>query len=285
MSVDLFRRIQVAYPDLSDAKRRLADFLLEDWQDAAFLSAGRVARRVSCSESVVVRFAGDLGFSGYPEMQDALQDHVKGQLNMVTRLESSTATASSPAEVWEQAWRKALSNVNESIHANSIETLQEVVQEILLARQTMVTGVRMSAALAVFLGLNLNQLLGNVEILSMGQGEYVDRIRGLQSGDVLIVVGFLRYSRWTLEVTVWAKKRGVKVIAITDSLVSPIAQNADLVLVARTEGVSFARSHVAAMTLIDGLLALIAIEGGKRTSESLDELEQVLDNFTFLVPD
>jgi len=275
----VFDVIRSRYPLLSEAKRRVAEYILANWEDAAFLSASKLGSRVGLSESVVIRLAGELGYDGYPELQAALQRELKQQLTMVDRLDRAARHASASGELAKDVWANDIRNIRATERDNPPETLDEAVDMILDARRVYVMGVRSTAAVAVLLSLNLNQVLGNVEVLSPGFGDLFDKLRGASRGDLLIVLSFPRYSTWSVDAAEYARKKGLRVIAVSDSRVSPVARSADLALVSRTEGVSFVRSHAATVALANALFAAVGLKAREQCREALGELEETLKRY------
>lgn len=164
----LMHRIRERHEEMSHGHRQVADFLLEHYDRAAFLTAARLGETVGVSESTVVRFATALGYGGYPELQSTLQEIVKSRLTTVDRLLGAAETLKEQDDIVSLILQSDIQNIRLTLRDLDRRAFKEAVSLILGARRILVVGFRSSAALALFLGFNLNWLLGNVKIAANG---------------------------------------------------------------------------------------------------------------------
>lgn len=275
---NLLRRFEDELPVYSKAQRLIAGYILENYDKAAFVTAGRLAARVGVSESTVVRFAAELGYDGYPEMQRDLQDIVKNKLTATQRIELSSE------KIREDVVGSVLRSDAESILATIDEIdrdeFNKVCECILSAKNIYVIGVRASSAPAQFLGFYLNLMFPNVHIIStISVSEVFEQILRISDEDVFIGVSFPRYSKRTLKAMKFAHSRGAKVIALTDTESSPLCRYADYKMTARSGMVSFADSLVAPLSLINALIAALSIKKGDEVVKTLSNLETIWDEY------
>lgn len=275
MERDILAQINQGSPRFSKGQRRLGQYILENYDKAAFMTAGKLGETVGVSESTVVRFASELGYEGYPGMRRAMQEMVRNRLTSVQRIEVARERIDS-------------GNLLEAVLSADIDrlcaTLEEVdkadfnrtVDEILKAKTVYIVGMRSSAALANFMGFYLNLLLDNVRLLhDTSVSEVVEQVFRIQKGDVFIGVSYPRYSSRTVRAMEFAKSAGAAVIGITDGEGSPFVGLADVNLFARSDMVSFLDSLVAPMSLINALIVAIGFRLPESLSDTFSRLEGI----------
>ncbi len=274
--VDMLRE---RYPELSAGQRRIADFLVQQEDEAQFLTAAQLAARVGLSESGVVRFAQLLGFSGYPELRRAVCHDFRMRATTSALLVSGrTALAEEPDLIWEIARRDA-ALIQETAGRLDRVMLQRCTDAILGADQVFVTGHRASYALAEYLAVTLRQATGVGTPLSFGTGMVFDIVGSAKSGDVVVAISITPYSQQTMDILYAAKQRGLCTVAITDHPLGAPGRIADEVILFETELHAFTSSYVGVMTIIHILLATISRQSHARTEEFLTRVEPMNDAF------
>ncbi len=241
---DLMRIIQVKFPRLSKGQKLIAEFILKHYDKAAFMTAAKLGTSVGVSESTVVRFANELGFTGYPKLQKALQELIKNKLTTVQRIELSNDYVSEESAL-KGVLKSDMENIRATLEKINHNTFQDVVDNIFKAKRIYIMGLRSSTALAEFLGFYLNLILDNVNIIAYGISDIFEQMINVSENDLVIGIGFPRYAARTIEALTFAQNRGAKVVAITDSLLSPLATKADYTLIAQSNMASFVDSLVA----------------------------------------
>lgn len=259
----------------SKGQRRIAKYILENYDKAAFMTAGKLGKTVGVSESTVVRFAADLGYGGYPGMRKALQDMIRNRLTSIQRIEVSKAVLSG-----ENVVKAVLSSDMEKLQLTLEEINREdfnaAVEAILGARHVYIVGMRSATALASFMGFYFNLILENVRIVNdTAISEIYEQILRVGPGDVIVGISYPRYSRRTVKALEYAKNRGAKVIAVTDGENSPLVPRADIFLFARSEMVSFLDSLVAPLSLINALIVAIGMHSQESLENTFNSLEQL----------
>lgn len=258
MNTDVISVISDAFNTFSKGQKRIAKYILENYDKAAFMTAGKLGDAVGVSESTVVRFAADLGYDGYPEMRKALQEMVKNRLTTVQRIEVAKELIES-RDILTTILASDIEKIRLTLEEINKADFQRAVETIVNSDYIYVLGLRSSAALATFLGFYLNMLFPNVRIVNeSSSSEVFEQILRIKSGDTLIAISFPRYSRRTLRAMQYARDRGAEVIGITDSPMSLVAQSATIKLCAKSDMVSFLDSLVAPLSLINALIVAAA---------------------------
>ena len=270
---DLMRLIQVKFPRLSKGQKLIAEYILKNYDKAAFMTAAKLGISVGVSESTVVRFANELGFLGYPKLQKALQELIKNKLTTVQRLELSNDFASHGAAL-KGVLKADMENIRATLEKINPYTFEDVLNSIFEAKNIYIIGLRSCTALAEFLGFHLNIILQNVRIVSYGISDIFEQMINIGEGDLVIGIGFPRYATKTIDVLDFSKARGAKVVAITDSLLSPLAAKADSTLIAQSNMASFVDSLVAPLSVINALIIAV----GMREKENIADIFANLEN-------
>lgn len=279
MSNSLHRRVQSLFGGLSPAKQKAAGYLTDHWQDVCFLSAAQLGAKIGVSESVVIRLTKDLGYGGYPELQEELRGLVERRLTLIGRLDETSHGQSEPDALAVRALELDIANVRAVLVDNPLDALSKAVDMMAQARRIGVAGYGPTSSLAVYLAMNLDQILNNAEHLSPGIGGWHNRARQYRSGDLVVAMTFPRYHQSPYEILEVAKTRGATALAITDSMIAPIASLADHTLTVRIAGASFNRSLTAGMALINMLLAMLASREEDRVRASLADLDGLLKRY------
>lgn len=278
---DLSQRINDSYEEMSKGQKRIADFILKNYDKAAYMTALRLGDSVGVSESTVVRFAMDLGYPGYPQLQKALQDLVRNRLTTLQRMEMTGDMSRSM--VLRTVLRADMSNLRQTIDSINAEEFEQVVDEVYNARRVYLLGARSSAPLAQFMGYYLNFLLDNVHVVTSGVNDIMEQLVHIDQGDVLVGISFPRYSKRTIEGVRFAKDKGARIIAITDSGASPLNEFADHVLVAHSNIASFVDSLVAPFSIVNAFVVSIGLRKRNEASENFMELERIWDEYNVYV--
>ena len=275
MREDILSLIEYKMPSFSKGQKRIAALICESYDKTAFMTASKLGKEASVSESTVVRFAMELGYDGYPEMQKAMQEMVMNRLTSVQRIgvtqdrigsgDLVTTILSSDAEM--------LRHTSEMVDRDSF---QRSVSYILNAKNIYIIGARSSAALASFLGFYLKFMFEGVHIITSGStGEVLEQLIHTHPGDAVIVFSFPRYSQSTLDGVSNCRNIGASVIGITNSQVSPLAQFCDEVLTVKSDMVSVVDSLTAPMSLVNALIAALASAKEETLRNHYEKLENI----------
>lgn len=267
------------YKTMSKGQKLLARYTMENYPKVAFMTASKLGETVGVSESTVVRFANALGFSGYPKFQDALQELIKTKLTTVERVEMANRDYSSDSKILENVLKTDIDNIKETMDSLERKSYEDAINLMISAKKVYVMGLRSSIYVAKYLGYYLNYILDDVVIIRMDMGEPIEQMMKLGPGDVLIAISFPRYSRKTIQVARFAKNRGAKVIALTDSNNAPTAKISDVVVTVRNNMVSFVDSLVPAFSVANALVIGVAMREKEDIMSYFNQLEAIWEKF------
>jgi DNA-binding MurR/RpiR family transcriptional regulator len=277
-SYDLITRIG-SIRKLSKGQKLIANFITNHYDKAAFMTAAKLGEAVGVSESTVVRFAIELGYDGYPKMQKVLQEMIKSKLTAVQRIEVSSSRINE-YNILKSVLQSDMEKIKITMEEINNDVFNAVVECILNARKIYILGVRSSAPLASFLGFYFNLIFDNVRLVhTTSVSEMFEQIIRASEGDVVIGISFPRYSKRTTKAMQFVKSQGAKVIAITDSMDSPLAGSADHCLCARSDMASFVDSLVAPLSVINALIVALGMRRKESVYNIFEKLEKIWDEY------
>lgn len=279
MKDDILAILEEKEPTFSKGQRRIAGYITESYDKAAFMTASRLGKTVGVSESTVVRFAVELGFDGYPEMQKAMQEMVMNRLTSVQRIEVANDRIGN-RDVLTKVLQADADKLRQTAETISREVFETTIDAILKAKRVYLLGVRSAAPLANFAGYYMNYMFEDVRVITAsGAGEMFENLVGVSPEDVVIAFSFPRYSSATLKAVQYCRGVGATVIGITNSHLSPLAENSDYVLIAKSDMVSLVDSLVAPLSVVNALLVALASARETEVQKSLGTLERVWEEY------
>ncbi len=277
MNIDILSALRSE--NFSKGQRRIAQYILDEYEKAAFLTAAKLGQKVGVSESTVVRFAVSLGFDGYPSMQKAMQEMVLNQLTSVQRLEVASDRIGDK-DIVSMVLQSDAEKLRRTDETLSREDFARAVDAIVAAKRVYILGVRSAAPLANFLGYYLRYLSDNVYIVTAsGASEMFEQIVGVNENDAVIAFSFPRYSTTVLKGAQYCAGTGATVIGVTDSELSPLAQVCDRVLLAKSDMVSLVDSLVAPLSVVNALIVGVMDRRSMELAKRLDMLETIWSDY------
>ncbi|HHY80943.1 MAG TPA: MurR/RpiR family transcriptional regulator, partial [Thermoanaerobacter sp.] len=224
-----------------------------------------------------VRFANTLGYNGYPELQNALQELIKNKLTTVQRLEMTEET--DEIAILNNVLKADIENIKETINEINKDDFRRVVSDIINATKIYIIGSRSSIVIAEYLGFYLNLIRENVSVVKAGVSDVFEQILRVSENDLVIGISFPRYSKRTLDVLKYAKSQNAKIVTITDSLISPLTSVADEILIAKSNMASFVDSLVAPLSLVNALVVAVGLKEKEKITDTFEKLESIWDEY------
>ncbi len=276
---NIFSIIETSMAHMSKGQKLISQFMLLNYERAAHMTAAKIGKEAKVSESTVVRFATELGFSGFPEFQKKLREDLKVRLTSVERLNTSVYTSFNE-NIPKSVLLSDLEKLKTTIETIDYVSFNMAVEMIISAKRIFILGVRSSAPLAAFLGFYFNLIFNNVRLVhTTSVSEMFEQILSATEGDVVIGISFPRYSIRTIKAMQYAADAGAKVVAITDKSSSPVAQHADCGLYAPSEMASFVDSLVAPLSMINALIVDIGMRKRSHIVATFEKLEKIWDEY------
>lgn len=282
---DTISKINDKFNKMSKSHKKVAAFILDHYEQAAFMTAAKLGNAVGISESTVVRFAYCLGYEGYPEFQEALAEWVKNKLNSVQKIGAKYGK-STQSEILTSVLTADMENISDTMEHVDPQAFETAVETVLKAEHVYIIGIRSCEPLARFLYFYLNMIRGNVILLaSTSTSEIFEQMIRIDEKDAMIGISFPRYSMRTLKAMEFANDRNAKVISVTDTIHSPMCLYSSCNLMAKSEMVSIVDSLAAPLSLINALVVALCLKRPDDVRKTLESLEDVWDNYQVYLKD
>ena len=280
-TTDLISKINENYGKMSKGQKLLSNYIIDNYDKAVFLTAAKLGEIIGVSESTVVRFASFIGYKGYPEFQQALEEMVRTKLNTTDRIELTNGGIEQNGVLRSVLSSDALKikNTMESIDEAAFDNAVEAINN---ARRIYVVGIRTCAPLANFLAFYLNTIFDNViNLQTSSTSELFEQMIHIDERDCIIGISFPRYSMRTLKALEFANNRRAHVVTITDSIHSPMNLYSSCNLIAESGMHSVVDSLVAPLSVINALIVELCNRNQALVANNLDMIENVWQDYQF----
>jgi len=274
-SVSFSQIVAENYPQLTKSEKRIADFMRHQQDEAAFLSAGEIAGRLSLSEATMVRFARKLGFESYPELRVALQENFRHRMTHSARLRSRLDKLREGGDIFERLVASEIDYLTEALHTLSRESMNAAVELLRTHPRVFVFGLGPSLSLVDQLEIRLTRAGRHVIPLKTSGREMLEPMLLMDSQDLLIAIGFFNLTPNLRMVLEYANQHQTPVILLTDTLGELLEEQATVVLAARRGPVSAFHSLTVPMTIINALLLALSSVEEEKVMAQLDVLDQL----------
>ncbi len=279
MGRDILTMIRSQMDTFSKGQKLIGRYILENYDKAAFMTAAKLGQTVKISESTVVRFAAELGYDGYPAMQKAMQEMVRGKLTTVQRIEVSYDRLGTQ-DVLDKVVQSDIEKLRMSLAELNREDFSAIVDAIVDAKRVYILGVRSAAGLSDFLTFYFKLILNDVcQVQTTLASEMFEQILRVGEGDVVIGISFPRYSTRSIRAMEFARDQGATVVAITDSELSPLYDTASYRLLAKSDMASFVDSLVAPLSIINALIVAVGRKKSAEVTAIFERLERIWDEY------
>ena len=269
---DLFEKIIRVYPSLSPKKRRVADFIIKDHKKVFLMTAREIAEECQVSEPTIIRFANDLGFTGYMEFVQYMKGLLHIELTAVERLQKASRQTDKIGTL-NNYCQNAFENLDNLRNSISEKDLKKIAKTIYKAATVYVVGYRASATPAYYFGYLLKKIRDNVFLDTALSWEIKDSIVRNGKNSLMFAVGFPRYPRKTIEIMEFAAKNNVKIIGLSDTPKSPIITLSDQYIIIDLESVSFIDPFAHVMAYLAALIHEITFLDKKKAVEYLAKFD------------
>ncbi len=276
---NVIKNIQDSYSSLSKGQRIIAEYMINHYDKAAFMTAASLGKILNISESTVVRFANALGYTGYKELQKELQELIRNKLTTVQRINLS-GEFNSNGSTYSKVIEKDIENMKKTLTELDPNSFSQAIEKTIKAKQIYIMGLRSSSFLSGYLSFYLNFIFDNIRTIAPGANDIFEQIAKASKDDVIICITYPRYSKRTLEALEYAKAKGCQIISFTDSLISPASNRSDVTIIARSDMISFVDSLVAPMSLINAFIIALGNEKKDTIKPYFEELEDVWKKYS-----
>jgi len=276
------QQINERFDRLTKSEKKIAAYLMRNYEEAAFLSAADLAKRLEISEATVVRFAYSLDLSGYPQLRQQLQELVKHKISHAYRVRKKLAELSPEAHIFEQVMAMEMEYLTDAMRTISREAFDEAVRLICGAKRLFVYGLSGSATLAELLEHRLRRFGMEVVPLTQSGREVCEKLLMLTDEDVFFALLFFNLSEVMVSTLDCAKHCGCQVILLTDTLGPHLRDKVDVLLEARRGPVMAFHSLIVPMAVIQALILAVAMADEERALATLDRLDSIRERLNFV---
>lgn len=278
-SQNVIKNIQDNYSKLSKGQKIIAEYMINQYDKAAFMTAASLGKNLNISESTVVRFANALGYSGYKELQRELQELIRNKLTTVQRLNLSENYSKNEHTI-AKVMEKDVENLRKTLSEVDFDKFYTAVEMTTKARNIYIMGLRSSSFLSGYMAFYMNFIFDNVKLVQPGANDIFEQLAKASDEDLIICLTYPRYSKRTLEALEYSKNKGCRIVSFTDSLISPAADKSDITIIARSDMLSFVDSLVAPMSLINAFIIAVGSEKKEDITPYFEELEKVWKKYS-----
>ena len=275
----LISHIQSQYTRFSKGQKLIAQYILKNYDKVAFMTACKLGEAVGVSESTVVRFANALGYSGYPKLQDALQEVIKNKLTTVQRVDM-VKEFNDDSAILKKIVKSDMDNIKDTLEEIDEKAFEEAANRILKAKRIYIVGMRSSFTIAQYLGFYLGIILDSVHVIRTDMGDAFEQVVKINEDDVLIAISFPRYSKKSYQIVSYAKEKGAHIVSLTDSPFAPVASFTDNLLLVKSNMVSFVDSSVPALSTANALIVSVGMKEKEDIKQHFDDLEAIWEKYS-----
>ena len=275
----LISHIQSQYTRFSKGQKLIAQYILKNYDKVAFMTACKLGEAVGVSESTVVRFANALGYSGYPKLQDALQEVIKNKLTTVQRVDM-VKEFNDDSAILKKIVKSDMDNIKDTLEEIDEKACEEAANRILKAKRIYIVGMRSSFTIAQYLGFYLGIILDSVHVIRTDMGDAFEQVVKINEDDVLIAISFPRYSKKSYQIVSYAKEKGAHIVSLTDSPFAPVASFTDNLLLVKSNMVSFVDSLVPALSIANALIVSVGMKEKEDIKQHFDDLEAIWEKYS-----
>lgn len=274
-ALDFGQVISEHYKELTKSERKIANYLRQNQEESAFLSAGELAKRLDLSEATMVRFARTLGFNSYPALRTALQESFRQRVSHSGRLRSRLDNLREGGDIFERLVTSEIDCLTEALQTLDRDAFHAAVELLRTHPRVFVFGLGPSTSLVDLLEIRLTRSARHVVPLRTSGREILEPLLLMNEGDLLIAIGFFDVTAELQLVLDHAKQKNTPVILVTDTLGPLVGGKVDLVLAARRGPVSSFHSLTVPMTIINALLLALSSADQEKVMTNLDKLDQL----------
>lgn len=279
MENNVLQTVRANMDGFSKGQKRIAQYILDNYDKAAFMTAARLGGISQVSESTVVRFATELGYDGYPAMQKALQEIIRGKLTSIQRIQVDKDQMAG-RDILASVMQRDMDSIHTVIEQADRTAFDTVVQKLLGAKRIFILGVRSSSFLAGYLNFYLHLIFKNVVLVqNSAAGEIYEQMAHIGPGDVLLAISFPRYSKMVVQAADMANQCGAEVVAVTDTKMSPLYQRATSALLVRCDAISFVDSMAAPLSLLNALILALGRSRSEDAAQTFSQMEKLWSQY------
>jgi len=229
--VTIREKIRTHYAQLTKQQKKVAEHLLENPELFMNNTASSVGEQIGVSETTIIRFCYALEYSGFSQLQkEVFAEQLRNEKNALTHHQETAKRFKNNQHFFTEVVKESLDRIEGMLGTISETAFEKVLQSISKSKKVLTVGLRSSYAPAHWLAFSLRMLCEDAQVYNQNTDDIVQLSSRMDKQWVLIAFSFKRYSKETLDIVRIAKNKGAYIVAITDDVLAPVSQNADIVL-------------------------------------------------------
>lgn len=277
---ELLNKIRLKYPEFSPATKKVADYILERYQDVPFNSITTLCKSIGVSASSVIKFCSELGFTQYSDFKHAVTTKIYQQVAVQYNIGASDIHSPYTSDPVDVAMQYDLDNIRQTIaNPTNRENISLLFEQIDKASVTYITGFRTSSIFAEYLCLMLRMLGIRAFTILPSFGDYIDKMLMVSTHDTVIALSFMRYATSVVKMLKHFKERKIHITLITDDKLSPAYKYADLSFICATEAQNYVSSYTGCLSLINAIYNRGMARYNRQALENLRNAERCYSDF------
>ncbi len=275
--LDIVREVENGFDTLSPQLQVAARYIVGFPDDVALYSMREIATRAAVKPATMVRLASKFGYANYNNFRDDFRKRISmpasGYAARAREMQLRNSNARGNSLVFDMLEAER-DNIERTFDVISDEMLAKAAMSIVAAEKVYIIGLRKCFPIAYFFKYATRDFFATSRLIQGSAGLFREEISDMTDRDVVLAIAFDPYTRETVEAVNMARKAGSQLIAITDSIVSPLARDAHQVFIAANRSPSFFRSLAGALTIVQALVAAIVTHIGDPAIEALDQSDK-----------
>lgn len=274
---DTIRQLVDAYSRLTPELKKAARYMVEHPEEVGLNSMRRVARAADVKPATITRLTKTLGFETYADLREPFRQRLRRNApDYAMRLQGVKQRAESGAAIFDDLRAQEVANIEQSLSEENRAVIEAAAETLHNSRRLYVLGLRGAHAPAFLFHYSYRFFQDNSVLLNTSAGIFADPLRAITAADSLLAISFTPYTQSTIDAVEYAAKASAKIIAVTDSIVSPVASHAIHTIVTRTQSPSFYHSFTGALSITQALITLLATRSGGDALQIIKETERHL---------
>src|SRR5699024_5211005 len=282
MEDNIIKLIYKRYDNFTNSEKIIANYIIDNFNHIVYDTLSELSQNIGVSTTSIIRFAKELGLSGYSELQEGIRNYTKvdDPFNVIRnfkQLENENI-----AELFDKSLNKDIDNLNTTMYSIPEEDLKRAIHLLVNSRKVYVIGYNDSFTLAFYMSLRLSQVRKSVELLQPVGGMYPMSIASSNKEDLLVAYLFPRYSLNTVNIINKARLNGTKILVITAKDISRISHYSDIILPTYVHGVGIRESLIAPMSLSNYLASSVALVNPDESSTLIAYADRIYQTGYYL---
>jgi DNA-binding MurR/RpiR family transcriptional regulator len=269
--------VKERFNQLSTGQKKVASYLIEHLDEAAFQTAFQIGKKALVSETTVIRLSYALGFESFSQMQERIQRQLLLQ-NQAAAKSQDSLLITDKSNVFKKVIENEVHILRNLLNSDNVHQIWKAVDAIIKADRILIAGHYISQAAAYWFSYMLGTIRNQVSLCSPA-GDFFEKFCNLTKNSIVVVFSFPRYSNETIKMAECTVKNGITLIAITDRLLSPAGRMADIVLTTEENSETGINSIASVISLLDLVIEGIGQKDQKRIMDHQQKLERLYTDF------